>query len=136
MVLDANIPVRAVFWIRVFQLIETYEEDTTFCCPDVCVEEAKQHIPRIAKLRGDDATIVLNALDRLATFLQVVDRSLYGQLEESARARISARDPDNWPIVATALLLNAPIWTEDRDFFGSGIATWTTDRIEIYFRTS
>jgi hypothetical protein len=24
------------------------------------------------------------------------------------------------------------VWTEDADFFGTGIATWTTDRVELY----
>ena len=52
----------------------------------------------------------------------------------SARSRIELRDPDDWPVAAVALLLNAPIWTEDQDFFGSGIATWTTDRVELYLR--
>jgi hypothetical protein len=33
-----------------------------------------------------------------------------------------------------ALLLGLPIWTEDQDFFGSGIATWTTDRVELFLR--
>ncbi len=31
-----------------------------------------------------------------------------------------------------ALLLDFPIWTEDQDFFGSSVATWTTDRVELY----
>jgi predicted nucleic acid-binding protein len=64
--------------------------------------------------------------------LLVVDRSLYEPFEEQARQRIARRDPEDWPVVATALLLDAPIWTEDQDFFGTGIATWTTDRIELY----
>ena len=34
-----------------------------------------------------------------------------------------------WP----ALLLSCPIWTEDRDFFGTGVATWTTGLVELYF---
>ena len=25
-----------------------------------------------------------------------------------------------------------PVWTEDTDFFGAGVATWTTDRVELY----
>ncbi len=32
-----------------------------------------------------------------------------------------------------AMTLSCPMWTEDADFFGTGIATWTTDRIELYF---
>jgi predicted nucleic acid-binding protein len=47
---------------------------------------------------------------------------------------MQARDPDDRPIAAVALLLNLPIWTEDQDFFGSGIAVWTTDRVELFLR--
>ena len=61
-------------------------------------------------------------------------RSLYEDFENLARARVLTRDPDDWPIVAVALLLDFPIWTEDQDFFGSGVATWTTDRVELYLR--
>lgn len=43
-------------------------------------------------------------------------------------------DEEDWPIVATALLLKCPVWTEDRDFFGSGIPTWTTETIDLYLR--
>jgi len=66
--------------------------------------------------------------------IHVVDRSLYEEFEDRARARIATRDVNDWPVVATALPIDAPIWTEDRDFFGSGIATWTSDRIELYLR--
>jgi len=31
--------------------------------------------------------------------------------------------------------LQSPIWTEDQDFFGTGIATWTTDRVHLYLDT-
>ena len=42
------------------------------------------------------------------------------------------RDADDWPVLACAMCLGGPIWTEDADFFGTGIATWTTDRVEIF----
>ena len=45
------------------------------------------------------------------------------------------RNIQDWPVVATALLFNCPIWTEDKDFFGVGIPTWTTDRIHIFFES-
>jgi hypothetical protein len=25
-------------------------------------------------------------------------------------------------------------WTEDQDLFGSGVAAWTTDRVELFLR--
>ena len=68
--------------------------------------------------------------------VESVNRGLYGGFEEPARERVLARDPDDWPVVAVALLLDLPIWTEDQDFFGSGIAIWTTDTVELYLRGS
>lgn len=41
------------------------------------------------------------------------------------------RDKD-WPILATAMALAAPIWTKDRDFLGTGIATWSNRTIRYY----
>src|SRR5260370_35801616 len=41
----------------------------------------------------------------------------------------NSRDADDWPGIACALTLGCPIWTEDRDFFGAGVPTWTTDRV-------
>jgi predicted nucleic acid-binding protein len=76
-------------------------------------------------LRSDLSAVSINHL---------VDRSLYEEYEERACARISSRDADDWPVVATALLIDAPIWTEDQDFFGSGIATWTSNKIELFLR--
>lgn len=86
----------------------------------------------IAKDRGFDASLGLAVLDRLARLVEQVDGSLYLEHESAARERIGKRDPADWPVIAVALLLNLPVWTEDQDFFGSGIATWTTDRVELY----
>src|SRR6266446_9118599 len=55
--------------------------------------------------------------------VEPVDRSLYEDFENLARERVLTRDPDDWPIIAVALLLDFPIWTEDQDFFGSDVAT-------------
>ena len=42
------------------------------------------------------------------------------------------RDPEDWPILASALALGCPIWTEDTDFFRCGVATWTSDRVRLF----
>lgn len=65
------------------------------------------------------------ALGTLETCLHIIPAEAYAPLETTARARIPA-DPDDWPSVALALALEIGIWTEDRDFFGSGLATWRT----------
>jgi predicted nucleic acid-binding protein len=134
LVLDANILLRAVLGVRVLSLLESYEDVATFYSPDVCFENARQYVPEVAAHRGFDPSAGLLVLDRLSRFVQVVDRSLYELQEVSARKRISSRDAADWPIVATALLLDCPIWTEDQDFFGSGMATWTTANVELYLQ--
>ena len=60
----------------------------------------------------------------------------YSTFEAIARERMESRDPDDWPVLASALALGCPIWTEGTDFFDCGVATWTTDRIELYLATS
>jgi predicted nucleic acid-binding protein len=59
----------------------------------------------------------------------------YFAFKQAAMRRVAKRDPDDWPILATALFMKAPIWTEDRDFFGTGVATWTTHNVEAYLRS-
>jgi predicted nucleic acid-binding protein len=134
LVLDANILIRAVFGQRVRQILEAYEDVAGFYSPDVCFQDARKYIPDLSERHGFDPAVGLSVLDQIGRIVEPVDRSLYEDYENLARERVLTRDPDDWPIVAVALLLDFPIWTEDRDFFGSGVATWTTDRVELYLR--
>lgn len=64
--------------------------------------------------------------------VQIIRHEELTSAESEARARIGARDADDWPAVAGALQFDCPVWTEDEDFFGSGVATWTTATAEIF----
>lgn len=81
LVLDANIPIRAVLGTRVRRLLEKHADSVSFFVPESAYMEAEEHY---------------------------------------------------WPILACALALHCPIWTEDTDFFGCGAATWTSNNIEIF----
>jgi predicted nucleic acid-binding protein len=100
--------------------------------PASAVEEARAYLPAICIKRRIPAQPALDLLDNVLGLLQVVDLEFFGHLEGEARGRIAARDPDDWPMVALALAVDAPLWTQDPDFFGSGIATWTTATVERY----
>lgn len=134
-VLDANILIRAVLGARVRSLLERYEDAVEFYSPDICFNEARQHLPAILERRSLNPEPALRVLDGLAGLVQPIEQSLYQPQEMAARSRLAGRDLRDWPVVALALTLDLPIWTEDRDFFGSGVATWTTDRIELYLQT-
>jgi predicted nucleic acid-binding protein len=134
LVLDANMLIRAVLGRRVRQILETYAEDVHFCTPDICVQSAQDYLPDLMQRRGWPAEDALALFARVCALLTVVDEALYAAVETDARARLAGRDEEDWPVAAVALTLESPIWTEDRDFFGSGIATWTTDRVELYLQ--
>ena len=56
----------------------------------------------------------LSSIVALAT---LVGLDVYGDFETEAQKRLGARHPEDWPILAAALALGCPIWTEDTDFF-------------------
>lgn len=72
---------------------------------------------------------MLSAIVALCT---IVGQDLYCQHEAVARRRLGARDPEDWPILAAALAIGCAIWTEDTDFFGCGVATWTSSNIDVF----
>ncbi len=106
----------------------------SFYTPDVCFDHAREYVPQLLIKRGRDPRTSLAVLQSIELLVPTVDRSLYSDFEQLARKRMASRDIDDWPIVAVALMLKIPVWTEDRDFFGSGIATWTTDRVELFLK--
>lgn len=135
LVLDANILIRAVLGRRVFEIIASHVDRVAFYAPEVAFADARRHLPAVLGKRGVDEVAVaatLTVLDRLAAVVRPVTEDSFAELRPQALARIAVRDADDWPVVAAALLLDCPIWTEDQDFFGTGVATWTTDRVELF----
>jgi predicted nucleic acid-binding protein len=55
-----------------------------------------------------------------------IEGDRYAAQEEEARRRMASRDVNDWPIVALALALSLPIWSQDKDFEQSGLPVYTT----------
>ena len=136
LVLDANILIRAVFGNRVRAILERFENQCDFYTADVCIDDARKYIPKLCKKRKLDSELPLAVLRHIVGLVLPVDRSFYNDFELEARERAQHRDPNDWPIVAVALLRRCPVWTEDKDFFGAGVATWTTNTVELYLRSA
>lgn len=132
LVLNANILIRAVLGSRVLSLLRKYAEQVEFLAPDIAFEEAHEKLPEILERRKAPVAPAMAALELVAGPAQTVEAETYEPFKDLARQRIARRDEDDWPILAAALALDCPIWTEDADFFGCGVATWTTDRVELY----
>lgn len=133
LVLEANILIRAVLGQRVRRILAARADHVSFFIPETAYAEAEEHLAELAISRGGNPTAALTALRTMAALGTLVSKDFYEDFEAESRKRLGARDPDDWPILATALALNCPIWTEDTDFFGCGVATWTTTSIDSFF---
>lgn len=131
-VLDANILIRAVLGTRVRELIFEAASTVKFFAPDVAYADARKYLPSLLEKRGIKGTAAMKVLDSLESIVQSIDRDLYAGMQQQALQRIAIRDADDWPVLACAMAIGCPVWTEDADFFGTGVATWTTDRIALY----
>jgi len=134
LVVDANILVRAVLGKRVRELIEAYAGDASFFVPEVAYAEAEEHLAALVIKRGGDPEKALALLRSLGQLMELIGSDVYSEFEAEARERLGQRDPEDWPMLAAALALGCPIWTEDTDFFGCGVATWTSDRVRMFLR--
>jgi predicted nucleic acid-binding protein len=132
LVLDANILIRAVLGIRVRRILEKYADSVSFFVPELALSEGREHLGALVKKRGGDPAKALRLLDAMVRLVDLVSIDIYGQQETEAKRRLGSRDPDDWPILASAIALGCPIWTEDTDFFGCGVATWTSNNVEIF----
>ena len=134
LVLDANILIRAVLGSRVRNIIFSNQAHARFFAPDVAYSDARTYLPGLFAKRGLSAESAMNLLEMLEGLVRPLSLDAYGHMQVQALQRIGGRDADDWPIVASALVLDCPIWTEDQAFFGTGVPTWTTDRVELYLK--
>ena len=134
LVLDANILVRAILGRRVREVIETYAGDVSFFVPESAYAEAEEHLTELVIKHGGDPGKALALLRSLSRLVELIGSEVYGEFEAEARERLARRDPEDWPMLAATLALGCPIWTEDTDFFGCGVATWTSDRVRMFLR--
>lgn len=131
-VLDANILIRAVLGRRVRELIVDSADVVQFFAPDVAYADARKYLPSLLEKRGIKSEPAMAVLDALESIVRPLELGVYEGLKTQALQRIAIRDADDWPVLACAMTIGCPVWTEDADFFGTGVATWTSDRVELY----
>jgi len=124
---DANVILSALIGgkaIRVF--IEAKE--LKFVTTDRVVGEVREYIPVLAK-RKNLSRNVMEAVFSLLE-LEVVEKEAYLQHVPTALELIGRRDPDDADLVALALALNCPVWTNGNDLVElKEIKTLTTAEI-------
>jgi predicted nucleic acid-binding protein len=95
--------------------------------------EIPRRVAAFVRRRGlrpsDGHELVAGCFDAIDTNVVILEEAVYAAWEDEARAR-SLRDPADWPVVASALALDGDVWTNDNDFLGTGVATWTTETLQ------
>ena len=135
LVVDANILIRAVLGPRVRNLILDNAGKVRFFVPEACLTDAKKYLPGILLSKGMDPQLAMDVLDGLMAHIQPLENSWLEDFEVAAKERMQGRDPNDWSVLAAALALDCPIWTQDADFFGVGVVTWSTQHIASFFRS-
>ena len=96
--------------------------------------DSRKYLPALLEKRGVKSESAMAVLDALESIVRPLELGVYTGLQAQALQRIAIRDADDWPVLACAMTIGCPVWTEDADFFGTGVATWTSDRVELFLR--
>jgi predicted nucleic acid-binding protein len=134
-VVDANILVRFVLGRAVRHLIETNQSKVRFFTSEAAFLEAAEHLPSLLAKYGRPDTDLPVTLEYMKALVEVVSAEVYDTFEWETRARLRGCDEEDWHVIAAALALGCPVWGEDKDFLGTGIAVWITGRVEVYFKS-
>lgn len=127
LIVDANIVLSAIFG-RSNRFGRAIDAGIELFIPEAQLREVVRVLVRKTGVDpvGADEQVELAMLG-----LEVLEMQGLEAGREAALARLGARGKPDWPVLAAAMLLDAQIWSDDRDFFGVGVAVWWRDTIEI-----
>jgi predicted nucleic acid-binding protein len=134
LVVDANILVAELIRKRGRELIVRPELElymAQIAWEETCHELGKRVERMIQKgvfSQPVGGNLLTDAIALAEVKVSIISHEVYASYETVARLRVP-RDPNDWFTVALALVLQTGIWTNDGDFFGCGLPTWTTETL-------
>ena len=123
---DANALLSAVLGGRANLILQHPEVDEVLTTEET-LEEVQEYAVGLARKKRLPEDLVLFAVATLP--VTVVERKIYDSGIAEASRRIGQRDPDDIPILALALTLKVPLWSNDKDFKDVGVEWYTTERL-------
>ena len=121
---DANVLLSALIGGRA-RLIISNPGITEILTTAKTLAEVEEYAIVFARKRSLAQDVVLLALAAMP--VTIVQPSDYSASLALARRRIGRRDPDDVDLLALALQLKIPLWSNDKDFSGTGIEWVTTE---------
>lgn len=129
LVLDATILISVVFGRSVGAILEA-QRAAVLVTTDRAVEEARRRIE--LGLKRPDLLAVIDVLTETMTVVPLAALTpLMARSESALRDAVASRNGSTRDAHVLALAWNADadIWTTDRDFAGTGVATWSTTNL-------
>ena len=120
---DANVLLSAVLGGRA-KLVLSHPEIEGIFTTEVTLSEVEEYVILLARKRRLSLDTLLLAVAALP--VAVVERETYARAIVQARRLIGQRDPDDIEILALALHLKIPLWSNDNDFRDTGVEWYTT----------
>jgi predicted nucleic acid-binding protein len=129
LVLDAAILISAAFG-RSTGAIKDAQRARALVTTDRVVYEARRRIE--LGLKRPELFVILNDLATVMTIVPVSSlEPLLADSEQALREAVASRNGSTRDahVLALAWSANADVWTTDRDFAGTGVATWSTPNL-------
>ena len=123
LVADANVLLSAVLGGRA-KVVLSHPKIEGIFTTEVTLSEVEEYVILLARKRRLSLDTLLLAVATLP--VSVVERETYARAVVQARRLIGQRDPDDIEILALALHLKIPLWSNDNDFRDTGIEWYTT----------
>lgn len=123
LVADANVLLAAVLGGRAKAILQHPEIDELLTA-EATLAEVQEYAVILARKRRLSLGTLLLAVAALP--VTVVEETIYFSSLPQARKLIAKRDPDDVDVLALALHMSLPLWSNDNDFEETGIEWYTT----------
>ena len=121
---DANVLLAAVLGGRAKLILGSPKVEQVFTASPVFAE-VREYTAVLAKKRRLSEDLLLLAMTSLP--VTILEPGRYARKMSEARRRMGRRDPDDIHLLALALELGIPVWSNDKDVEDAGVEWFTTE---------
>lgn len=122
---DANVILSAVAGKAALRIF--LREDIEIVTTEFNISEVREYLSVIAEQYGLSEEILESQLKLLP--IKIYPRQFYEDFVKKATRKLSERDEDDIELLALAMKLKVPVWSNDSDFKKSGVEVYTTAKL-------
>jgi predicted nucleic acid-binding protein len=129
LIVDANVLLGAALGRSLALLSDIAAAGSVLLVPQPMMRETQIIAADKRRVPAADAYARLQLIETMVTALEP---GHYEHGEARARERLTTEGQKDWPLLAASLALEAPIWSNDKHLWGTGVAVWRTQNIRYW----